>query len=128
VTRWEYGCEEGRPDKVMLDKRGAEGWELVAFDSDGDAWFKRPIEEREEGRSGKVKSKHDIKVGDVWESEHGRKVKIKSVYTSGTGRERVRVKTLATGAEGSCLTDGFVSRRRLIERGGKPVTAPTVPQ
>lgn len=69
-----------------------------------------------------MKSKHDIKVRDVWESTHGRQVKVMSIiYDSADGRERVRFNTVATGAPGTCLSAGFVSHRKLIERGGQPV-------
>jgi len=49
MTRWEYQLVEpdGQNDRAFCEM-GQEGWELVGFDKDGNAWFKKPAFKRED--------------------------------------------------------------------------------
>lgn len=42
MTQWEYILRSD-VDIGVADSLGIEGWELVGFDKNGDAWFKRPL-------------------------------------------------------------------------------------
>jgi hypothetical protein len=49
MRRWEYTLiVPGAQSDRCFDDLGQVGWELVGFDKDGNAWFKRPAEKNVE--------------------------------------------------------------------------------
>lgn len=42
MVRWEYMWAE-HDDVGRFCELGEDGWELIAFDASGRAWFKRPL-------------------------------------------------------------------------------------